>query len=152
MPFINTAEIDVKRKLRLLRYIGKVLPECSLVLQAKSIERFYDYEISRARNHNERESLISARRSEAGDLWLELDQLRSRKLVRKARKMYIDTADLKWQDDHYGNRSLTDESQSKLFRLLKEEQRKDREFLIKVILAFATLIATATSLVLALKK
>jgi hypothetical protein len=144
--------MDIQRKLKLFKSMGRIFPEWALVLQARAIERAYDSDISQAKSYNDRQSLIAERQSEAGSYWLELDQLRSWKLVRKARKMFIDTTDLKWEHDHNGNRSLTEESQSKLVDLVKKERRDAWEFRIKIILTVTTLVATITSLVLALRK
>jgi hypothetical protein len=88
----------------------------------------------------------------SSEYWNRLAALRSRKLVGYAEKLYISVDDLKWEKDQYGNYYLDRASQSKLYRAIVEERRRNWDFRIKVIGALTGLIGTIIGLVAIWKK
>lgn len=148
--------MDVPTKLRLLKQLGKIFPLWSMNLQANVVSRAFDPQLEAAKKANDRaefESLLSQRGYETQEFLEKAKSIRSVRLCRKAGRYFFPTATLEWeQSEVSGVRYLSERSESELYRAVQDARQKAWEFYIKVILAAATLVATATSLVLALKK
>jgi hypothetical protein len=139
--------MDVPTKVRLLKRLGQIAPEWSLKRQALVIEHAFDSDLAVAKDTEARESVVMQRDFEAGEYWNALAALRSRRLVDRAQKLYVPLDGLKWDTDQYANRFLDNPSEGKLYRAIREEQRRTWDFRIKVIGALTGLIGTIIGLV-----
>lgn len=140
--------MDVPTKIRLLKRLGQIAPEWSLKRQGLVIEHAFDPDLAAAGNNLEaRQSIVMQRDFEAGECWNALAALRSRRLVDRAQKLYVSLDGLKWDTDQYANRFLDNPSEAKLYRAIREEQRRTWDFRIKVIGALTGLIGTIIGLV-----
>jgi hypothetical protein len=125
--------MDTPTKIRLLGHFRRVFPVWSLQRQALVIEQAFDSAYKAAGSWEERQGILQQRDYEASEYWNAVTAFRSRKLVNRAEKLYIDTSNLEWERDQYANHWLCDGAQSKLNRLVVEEERKAWEFRLKVI-------------------
>lgn len=60
--------------------------------------------------------------------------------------------DIHWQDDQFANRFLEGESESKLYRAIREDKQKVWDFRLKIIAALTGLIGTAIGLIAILRR
>jgi len=142
--------MDVPAKIRLLHHVRRVFPEWATERQALVIEHAFDPELSeaaRAKNWDAEQAIAQRRDFEASEYWHRLAELRSHKLVRRARKLHLPVDGVKWVTGNYANRYLDSASEEQLFRAIREEERKNWEFRIKVIGALTGLIGTLIGLV-----
>jgi hypothetical protein len=144
--------MDLPKKILILNCMKKVCPEWALILQAKAVERAFDADISKAKSEKERDNLTSRCQYDVEPFYGALDALRSRRLFRKAQKLHIATEDLKWQEDEWGHSSISNASQSKLARSIKEDERATWEFRFKIIASLIGLIGALIGLIAILKK
>jgi hypothetical protein len=101
--------MDVKKKIRLLNKVRRIFPEWALVRQARVIERAFDDDLLNAKDDPKAFFMAEAMRdNEASEYWMALQERRSLKLSRRARKLHIAQGNLKWERDAYGNRYLED--------------------------------------------
>jgi len=92
------------------------------------------------------QAVVRQRDVEAGEYWHALDELRSRRLVNKAQKLFIPLEDVRWKSDCYANFFLDGATRAKLHRAIIEERRKVWDFRLRIIGAIATIITVLTGL------
>lgn len=139
----SRAKMDTPKEIRLLERLKKFFPEWVVEQQARTIERAFQPELRKARNDPEARYKIERQREfEVTEYWDELAQLRSRKLVKQARKLHIPLGPVKWETGNYGHNYLADETETHLYREIREENRKIWEFRIKAIIALTGLLGT----------
>jgi hypothetical protein len=144
--------MGVRLRLRLLDYVKKVFPVWALTRQINIVDHSFDAEESRAKTQVERDEISYRRQFEVGEYVSELDELRSWKLLRKARSLYIPVEDLTWQDGGRRRRALTYESESRLYHSVQEEIRKRWDFRFKFVSLLIGLIGALIGMIAILKK
>jgi len=101
--------------------------------QALVIERAFDARMAKEKDLNVRANMASEREWEASEYWGALSEIRSHRLLARARKIYLAPEGMEWITDGFANRYLSDPSLSKLNKLVVEENRKTWEFRFKII-------------------
>jgi len=144
--------MDVPKKLKLLGYLKKVFPIWALGLQAGVVERAFNPELAKTKTLEGRRKVMSRRDWETSEFDAEIEELWSLRLLKKARKLYIPLEGLKWQETPWGNRVLSYETQSALYRAIQNERRGRWEFWLKVLTSLTGLAGALIGLVAILKK
>jgi hypothetical protein len=139
-----SAVLSASTKLRVLHRLRKIAPAWAMRQQAAVVERAFDIDIAKAKSLEEREVVASQRYFESSEYWGALAELRTNKLLDRARKHYLIPEGMEWTTDGFANRYLDNASLSNLNKLVVEETRKHWEFRLKVI---GGVIAVLTGLV-----
>lgn len=140
----------VPQKIRVLNRIRGIFPQWTLQRQARLIEHTFDAEVAEAKANKDWEALQiigSQCHGESAEYWDALADLRSQRLEKKASARGVSTEGVEWETGVYGNRYLSQASETKLRRALIEERRRDWEFRLKVIGALTGLVGTLIGLV-----
>jgi len=140
----------VPEKLRVLSHFRGVFPEWTLQRKARVIERAFDAEVAEAKAKKDFYSLqvISHRcRDETEEYTDAIEELCSRRLMKKAIKLMVNLEGLEWETGRYEHHYLTHASQAKLWRAIVEESRKTWEFRLKIIGALTGLVGALIGLV-----
>jgi hypothetical protein len=128
--------VNTPTKIRLLNHLRYIFPVWTSQRQALVIERAFDSDLAQAKGWEERQAIAASRDSEAREFWNAAAAFRSRQLVNRAQKLYIDTSSLEWEEDQYANHWLKNAAQAKLNHVVVEETRKTWEFRLKLIGGF----------------
>ncbi len=144
------------KRLRLLNYFREICPAWVLTRQARIIERAFASDLMKAKDWVARESIARQCESEASEYWEALAELRSRRLINRAHRLYVSTEGVEWITGNYAHRYLDNQSQTRLHKLVIEENRKTWEFRLKIIGAtigvLTGLVGTIIGLVAVWKK
>ena len=144
--------MDVPAEIRLLGRVRAIFLEWAIAQQARVIENAFKEDLAQAKDWESRQVINAQRDFGASEHWNELRELRSRKLWKRALKLHLPLADIHWQDDQFANRFLEGESESKLYRAIREDKQKVWDFRLKIIAALTGLIGTAIGLIAILRR
>jgi hypothetical protein len=147
--------VTLPDKIRRLERLKNIFPLFTLERQASLIGRSFDDEIAHATSRGDIEEAASLGQTREFELQEYRDQIltiRTKKLLAKARELYILFSDLKWERGVYGWSYLESESLSKVYHAVREERYKRAEFRLKLIGALTGIIGALIGLAAVLKR
>jgi hypothetical protein len=139
--------MKLKTILRPFQFLQRFFPVWALRRQANILSHRYEADLRRTKNRDDRERIEFDQYVDLSDFEETIQTIQSKRLMVKARELFIYVPDLKWEQGQWGGRYLSEESMSKLYHAVKAQKDSTREYRLKVAGALTGIIGALIGLI-----